>query len=164
MVVDRIVEPSRDFYARFAFGNVGRVGEIGRSELVEVLRRLVAVACKTFVDRLTIGAATARIGVVCKAAIIVAFFVLNYISGVVGDDVHIDLHPARVRRIDESLEFFIGAKMRVDAGEISNPVSVVAGALIAFRTLDRLVLENGRKPDRGDAHAFEIIELCREAR
>ena len=60
--------------------------------------------------------------------------------------------------IDEGLEFGIGAKMRIDAGEISHPIAVIACAFLARAALHRFVFEHRRKPDRGDAHALNVIE------
>ena len=93
-----------------------------------------------------------------------ALAVLDHIRRVIGDDVHVDLQPARMRRIDQRLEIGVGAEMRIDASEIGDPVAVIAGAFLPGGALHRLVLEH-----RGDietAHgrsAFSILifqDLC----
>ena len=61
--------------------------------------------------------------------------------------------------IDEGLELGIGAEMRIDAGEVGHPVAVIARALLARLALHRLVLEDRREPDRGDAHVLDVVEL-----
>ena len=51
----------------------------------------------------------------------------------------------------------------VDAGEIGHPVAVIAARFLARLALHRLVLENGGEPDRGHAHALNIVEPLRQA-
>ena len=76
----------------------------------------------------------------------------------IGDDVHIDFHAARMRRLDQRLEIGVGAKMRVDPREVRHPIAVIAGALLARSALDGLVLENRRQPDGGRAQSLNIVE------
>ena len=55
-----------------------------------------------------------------------ALAVADHVRGVVGDDVEEDLHPAVVRGVDELGEVLVGAEVRVDLGEVGDPVAVVA--------------------------------------
>jgi hypothetical protein len=80
---------------------------------------------------------------------------------VVGDDVEVDLHPAPVRGVDERAQVLVGAEVRVDLGEVGDPVAVVAGALVLL--LHRLVLEAGREPDRGRAEAPDVVDPLEQA-
>ena len=164
MVVDRIVEPCGHFDVPLRLGHHGGVGEARIGQLGPVFWAVIIVAREVRVDPLTLGPAKGGKRIVRLAAIgIVAARILDHVGGVVGDDVHIDLHPARVRRIDEGLEFGIGAQMRVDRGEVGHPIAVVARALVTRRALHRLVLEDRREPDRGDAEPLDIVELLGQA-
>ena len=129
VIILDVVHPCRDFYVLFGSRNDGRIS------LVRI------------VGAIAVGARAFR-----------AFCILDDIGAVVGDDVHIDLHPALVRRIDERFEFGIGAEMRVYGSEIGHPIAVIARRFLTLATLHRLVLENRRKPDRGGTHALNIIE------
>ncbi|MNS96638.1 hypothetical protein D3C72_1309490 [compost metagenome] len=77
----------------------------------------------------------------------------------VGDDVQIDLHAARMGRLDQGLHRFRLAEMRIGAGEVGDPVAVEAGHRPADRRLHRLVLEDGGQPDGGGAQALQIVQL-----
>ena len=66
--------------------------------------------------------------------------------------------PRACDRVDECLEVRIGAEMRIDVGEVGDPVAVIAGALLARRPLHRLVLEDRRQPHRRRAKPLDIVE------
>src|SRR3546814_10485094 len=76
----------------------------------------------------------------------------------VGDDIHDHLHAARMRGIDQPLDLGVAAQMRIDLGEIVDPVAVITGATLPRCALHRLVLEDRGDPDRGDAHALTVVE------
>ncbi|VVT20649.1 hypothetical protein ERY430_80427 [Erythrobacter sp. EC-HK427] len=168
VVIDRIVEPGGDFHLALGLRHIGRVGVAGIGQAGEVFLARILVPGKAFIDRLAIHAATPRIGEVCQAAIgivgIVPFFIPDHVRRVVGDDIHVDLHATRMGRVHESGEFLARAEMAVGPREIGDPIAVIARALVTRRPLYRLVLENRREPDRGDAHPFEIIEAAGQAR
>src|SRR5206468_11766684 len=52
----------------------------------------------------------------------------------------------------------IGPEMRVDRGEIGNPVTVIAGALLAPGSLHGLVLEHRSDPQGRRAQALDVVE------
>lgn len=52
--------------------------------------------------------------------------VVDDVGRVVGDDVEEDLHALGVRLGDEGLKVLVGAEVRVDLGEVGDPVAVVA--------------------------------------
>ena len=111
-------------------GHDGGVGERRIGQLGPIGGIGVVVPRKAGVDRLAIRPALARVGIIALAAIGVsgrlAFRIADHVGGVVGDDVHIDLHPARMGGIDEGLEFGIGAEMRINLCEVRHPVAVIA--------------------------------------
>src|SRR4029079_627384 len=95
--------------------------------------------------------ALARVGIVrartVRARRVHALAILDHVRGVVGDDVEIDLHAALVHSLDEGAHVGLGAEMRIDAGEVGDPVTVVAGGLLARPALHRLVLVDRPQPD-----------------
>lgn len=84
--------------------------------------------------------------------------VVDDVGGVVGDDVEEDLHALGVGLGDEVLEVLVGAEVRVDLGEVGDPVAVVAGRGVLAGALDGLVLEDGRHPDGGGAQPLDVVE------
>jgi hypothetical protein len=77
---------------------------------------------------------------------------------VVGDDVEVDLHPLGMRAVDQGTQIGVAAEVRVDLGEVGDPVAVVARRRAVFQ-LDRLVLEARREPDRRGAEALDVVDL-----
>src|SRR3546814_5243897 len=71
--------------------------------------------CSSDLDRRAVHAPAALIRIVGDAAIgaRAALAILDHVGGMVGDNVHIDLDPARVRGVDEAAEIVLGAEMRV---------------------------------------------------
>src|SRR4030088_1028291 len=66
-------------------------------------------------------------------------------------------------RRDQVLQLGVGTEVRIDMGEVSDPVAVVARALTAGRALHRLVDEGRRQPDRGGAKSLDVSELAGQA-
>ena len=162
VVIDRVVEPGGDLDLGFRLGDYGCVG-IGRiGQPREILGAAVGIAHEAKIDRLAPDTALSRIGIVAAAAIDVAGLVTlgiaDDIGCVVGDDVHIDFHPASVRRFDECLEFGARSEMAVGPGKIGHPIAVIASTFGSRVALYGLVLKNRREPDRGDAQLFKIVE------
>ena len=87
----------------------------------------------------------------------------DHVGRVVGDDVEEDLHALGVGRGDQCVEVLVGAQVRVDLGEVGDPVAVVAGTGVGAGALHRPVLERRRQPDRGGAQALDVVELLVEA-
>jgi hypothetical protein len=56
-----------------------------------------------------------------------ALLIPDDVRGVVGDDVEVDLDPARVGGLDQCREVVVGPQVRVDLREVGDPVAVVAG-------------------------------------
>jgi hypothetical protein len=113
------------------------------------LREGVGAGVVAVVERLA-GRGTVRLlvlGNVCRAR---AVLVPDRVCGVVGDDVEVDLHPARVRRLDKRSKLVIRAQVGVDLCEVGDPVAVVARRR-AVLELHGLVLETGSQPDRRGA-------------
>ncbi len=84
--------------------------------------------------------------------------VVHDVGGVVGDDVEEDLHALGVGLGDEVLEVLVGAEVRVDLGEVGDPVAVVAGGGVGPRALHRAVLEDRRHPDGGRAEPLDVVQ------
>jgi hypothetical protein len=81
---------------------------------------------------------------------------------VVGDDVEEDLHALAMGLVDQLGEVGVGAEVRVDLGEVGDPVAVVSGGGVLACALDGPVLEDRREPDGGGAQALDVVELLRE--
>ena len=88
--------------------------------------------------------------------------VVDDVRGVVGDDVEEDLHPARVRGVDQRAQVGVGPEVRVDLREVRDPVAVVAGRRPVLE-LDGLVLEARRQPDRRRAEALDVVDPVEQA-
>jgi hypothetical protein len=56
---------------------------------------------------------------------------------------------------DQRRQLGVGAEVRVDLGEVGDPVAVVAGRGAVLQ-LDRLVLEAGGEPDRARPHTADV--------
>ena len=63
--------------------------------------------------------------VLLVAVTVFTFLILDYVGGVVGNDVEKDLHVAAVSFIDQGGQFGIRAPMRINLGKIGDPVAVV---------------------------------------
>ena len=91
--------------------------------------------------------------------------VLDHVRRVVRDDVEVDVDPAVVRVVDERGELGLRAVVRVDRGEVRDPVAVVAGRdVVGPAALDVLVREGRCQPDRGRAEALDVVEPVAQAR
>ena len=159
VVVERaVVEPGRDLEVLLARLEHGRVGERRlRVELGEPAPpRVVAV-----VELLARGGAVG-LGVLGDVGRARAFLVADDVRGVVGDDVEVDLHAAVVGGVDQGGQVLVAAEVRVDLGEVGDPVAVVArrGAVLE---LDRLVLEARGQPDGVGAQPLDVVELVEDA-
>ena len=66
------------------------------------------------------------------------------VSRVIGDDIHIDFHPARMRSIDKGLEVFTRADVGIDIGKVRNPIAVIAGRFLPLWPLHWIVLKDWR--------------------
>ena len=120
------------------------------------LRRVEGRARGVFVRRLPFRDVRGRPSLVA--------FVGDEVRRVVDDDVEIDLHSPRVGVSDELGQLLVRAQMRVDLGEIGDPVSVVSGRDVRARALHRPVLERRREPDRRRPQALDVVELRAQAR
>nr|EIF89375.1 hypothetical protein [Streptomyces tsukubensis NRRL18488] len=65
--------------------------------------------------------------------------------------------------VDELREVGVGAEVRVDLGEVGDPVAVVARRGFLAAALDGLVLEDRGQPDRGGAEALDVVEPLGQA-
>jgi len=107
VVVDRIVQPRRHLDVLFAFRHVRRVRKVGTLQQREVGGVLVfgRMPRKTDVDGFPAAASAARVRIVGERAIRAvvpgALAIPNDVGGVIDDDVEVELHAARVRRIDQ---------------------------------------------------------------
>ncbi len=163
MIIDRIVEPGRRFDRAFGRRHDHRISVIGILQALEIGGALILFASKTRVGRRAGHTAPALIGIIGDASIGAAplpfaFGELDHVRAMVGDDVHIDLHAFGVGGIDQGLEVGVGPKMRIDVGEIGDPVAVISGRFLPFGTLHRLVREHRREPDRGCSKTLDVIE------
>ena len=158
MVVDRVVEPRRHLeilVARVAEDR--RVGEAG----LRVQRREVrAIGVIQVVEDVAVGVGVGIVGLV--AIDVLSLLVGDDVGGVVGDDIEEDVDITRGRAVDDRFQFRVAAEVGVELGEVGDPVAVVAGRCLVTFALDRVVLEHGRHPDGGDAHAVQVVQLVRQ--
>ena len=68
-----------------------------------------------------------------------------------------------MRVVDEGLQLVVRAEVRVDAGEVGDPVAVVPGARVLALALDGLVHEARRQPDRVRAESRDVVEVRAQA-
>src|ERR1700736_4496493 len=52
----------------------------------------------------------------------------------------------------------IVAEVRIDVREIRDPIAVIAGGLMPWRSLHRLVLIDGAQPDRRGTQSLDIVQ------
>ena len=71
--------------------------------------------------------------------------------------------PRRWASVDQLLQLLVGAEVRVDLGEVGDPVAVVAGRDVRAGALHRPVLEDRGEPDGGGAQALDVVELVDDA-
>ncbi len=154
----RVVEPGRDLRVRLAGGDGRGLRERGRGDLGE---RLPAVRVVGVVEGLPV-LGEVREGALGEVVVGLAL-VVDDVGGVVGDDVEEDLHALGVGLGDEGRQVLVGAEVRVDLGEVRDPVTVVAGGRFGAGPLHGLVLEDGGHPDGGGAEALDVVELLRQA-
>ena len=163
MIIDGIVQPGWHLRLFLALGNDRRVGEGGIGQLSPVGGACVVIARKAAVDRRAGDAAPAGKGIVGLGAIwgraCGALAILDDVGGMVGDDVHIDFHAARMSGVHQRPKVRVRAEMRVDLREVGHPIAMIACALLAGPALHGLVLEDGREPDGGGAEPLNIVQL-----
>ncbi len=167
MIIYRVVEPGGKLDRFLALGDDRRIGKGWVVQLCPIAGICILIPGKSYVDRRSCHAAFARKGIVRLVAIngrgVAAFLILDHIGCMIGDDVHIDLHAACMRRLDQGLEIGVGPKMRVHAREVRHPIAMIAGAFLSGAALYRLVLENRRQPDGGRAQPLDIVQLGGQA-
>ena len=95
--------------------------------------------------------------------VVFALGVADHVGGVVGDDVEEHLEAALMSQPDQLLELVVGAEVRVDLGEVGDPVAVVAGRDVVAGALHGPVLEDRGEPDRGRAEALDVVQLVDHA-
>ena len=76
------------------------------------------------------------------------------IGCVVDDNVEVHAHVQRMRAIDKLSHIFLCPKMRIDAGEVDTPVSVVRGARIMHGSLN----DKWCYPDSGETKVTESLQ------
>ncbi len=149
----RVVEPVRHLDRLVRLGaedrgvGEGNLGVQERERLADVVAVVEGVARCVAVG----------LGLLVDVAVL-TLLVVDDVGGVVGDDVEVDLHPPRVRLVDELAHLLVRAQVRVDLGEVGDPVAVVPGARVLLAALDGAVLEAGRQPDRGRPQALDVVE------
>ncbi len=168
MVINGIVEPGGSLNPALGGGDDHRIGVIGILEPREIGRGADLIGIKARIDRFAGNSAATLIRIIGHAAIWAgvlarAFGKLDDVRSVVRDDVHVDFKPARVRVIDQLLEIPVASQMRVDPGEVGNPVAVITRAFVSAAALHRPVDEHRGQPDDGRAEPLDVIELAAHA-
>ena len=166
MIEDRIVKPRRNFALGFSWRHHHGVSIRSVSQFGEIRQRLNAISFKSSIDsRSILGAPLIRkIGpVTIRTAAIWAFTIADDVGCMVGNDVHIDFHATPMSGGDEGLEVCIGAEMRVNLGEVRDPIAVISRCLLTGRALHRLVLKDGCKPNRCCPKTLDIVQPIDQA-
>ncbi len=163
VIVDWVIEPRRSFDILFGRIDLDRVCVIGVLQPRKICSRSVALTRKPRIDRAAVHSAAALVRIVRDASVRTVAFAFTFrkmddVGRMVYDDIHVDLHSALVRSINEGLEVAICSEMRVDGRKIGNPISMISGALMAGEALDRLVLEDRREPDCGRAKILDVTQ------
>ena len=157
VVERRVVQPRGGLGVLVRLGDDRGVGEgcrrveLGEGVAAGEIRRVEGVAGRIEVGR----------GRLFDVGVL-ALLVRDHIGGVIGDDVEVDLDAAVVGLGDESLELLVRAEVRVDAGEVGDPVAVVARAGVLALALHRTVGEARRQPDRARAEPLDVVEVRSE--
>ena len=94
---------------------------------------------------------------------IFVLLILENVRRVVQNDVEEDLDAAVVGLGDQGLQFGVGAEVRVELGEVGDPIAVVAGGDVRRRALHGPVLEHGRHPNGSYAQVVQVLQLAEEA-
>ena len=151
----RIVQPRGSFHRR-----VGQAGEdrLVREGGVAHLREGACPVGVVAVLERPAGRVPVRPGRLVYIGTIAAGIV-DDVGGVVDDHVEVDLHAAPVCGLDQPDQVRTAAEVRVDLGEVGDPVAVVAGRGVRAAALHRAVLEHRRQPDRGGAQSLDVVEL-----
>ena len=68
-----------------------------------------------------------------------------------------------MRRIDKGVHVRVGAEVRIDAGEVRDPVTVVAGGLLARASLHGLILIYRPQPDGRGSQALDVVQARDQA-
>ena len=159
VVERRVIQPGRNLDVLVALGDNRRVREArGRVERGPVLRARE----RGDVDDVPGGIPVRRVRDVDVR--VRALLVADHVGGVVRDDVEVDLDIAGVRLGDQRLKLGVRAEVRVELGEVGDPVAVVAGRGVRTLALHRLVLEARREPNGGRAEALDVVEVLAHAR
>ena len=168
-----IIKPGGHFHIAFLRFHIGRIGEIGVGDTRKVAFGLTIGISgpKALIDFFAARAALCLIGIVGNRTIgagrvslfacpfrVMAFAKGNHISRVIGDNIEIELHAARVQSINQALEILIAAQMRVNLRIVDCPIAVITSAFIAAIALHRLVFEYRAEPNRGRPQTLNIIE------
>ena len=159
-----VVQPRRHLVVLAAGrGGVRRVdrlvreAHVGRERRESARPRVVAVveraAGRGAIRRLVLGLVARRR----------TLRVRDDVRRVVGDDVEVDLHPARVGGVDERAQVVVGPEMRVDLREVGDPVAVVARGRKARVVLHGLVLEARGQPDGRRPEILDVVDAARQA-
>ncbi|ESU50210.1 hypothetical protein P376_1812 [Streptomyces sp. HCCB10043] len=151
VVHGRVVEPGRNLLLR-AGGLHRRVREGVPVDLLHALAVVEGAAGPVEVGEGALGLVAVGL-----------LRVVDGVGGVVGDDVEEDLHALGVGLVDQLLQVGVGAEVRVDLGEVGDPVAVVARRRVLAGALDGPVLEDRGHPDGGGAEALDVVELLGQA-
>ena len=92
-----------------------------------------------------------------------AFLVVDEVGRVVRDDVEVDLDAARVGRVNEGLHLLVRAQVRIDLGEVGDPIAVIAGRGVIALTLDGIVFQGRRQPNSGGSEPLDVVEFVLQA-
>ena len=157
VVQRRVIEPGRNLEVLFRRIKHRRVREGGPGVELREVRLAGEVPVIEGVAR---GGAV-RLLVLGDVAGAGALLVADDVRRVVGDDVEVHLHAARVGLVDQRFQFGVGAQVRIDLGEVRDPVAVVTGGVVLG--LDRLVLEARGQPDRRGPEPLDVVDLVQQA-
>ncbi len=154
----RVVEPRRDLDVLLRRGDGRGAREGAGADLGEVPSpvRVVGVVEGLAVLRQIREGALGEV-------VVGLLLVVDDVRRVVGDDVEVDLHALGVGLVDEGLEVLVGAEVRVDLGEVRDPIAVIARRGVRAVALYWLVLEDRSHPEGSGTQALDVVEPLDQA-
>ena len=169
VIIDRVVQPFGNLDVLLPRRHERRVGIVGAREFREVLLGLVGrgIAEESSIDLLARDSAAPRVGIVRTRAVRTgahrALSVVDDVRRVIDHDIQVQLHAAGMNGLREGVHVRVGAEMRIDVRKIGDPVAVIAGGLVARRSLHRSILEDWGEPYRGRAERLNVVQTRNEA-
>ena len=87
----------------------------------------------------------------------------NHIGRVIDHDIEVHLHATLVRSMQQRTQLGVGAEVRIDAGKVRNPITMIPGRFMPRGPLHRLIDKDRGQPNGGNTQGLEIVEAPNHA-